>query len=102
MTTRLFVQIVSAPWCKRCVEIKPRVAELCRIVGATFEEVNFDELEDDDSLKASITALPTVRLLIERDGRPGAWTAYTPKELSVWEEQMRLHVSVAPSGDMDF
>lgn len=102
MTTRLFVQIVSAPWCKRCHEIKPRVAELCHITGATLEEVNYDELEEDDSLKMSVTALPTVRLLVERDGKAGGWTAYTPKDLTAWEDQMRLHVSVTPSADLDF
>jgi thiol-disulfide isomerase/thioredoxin len=102
MTTKLFVQVISAPWCKRCVEIKPRVSELCRIVGATLEEVNFDELEEDDTLKASVTALPTIRLLVERDGKAGGWAAYTPKEFQSWENQMMLLAGAGPGDDMDF
>ena len=102
MSAKLFVQIVSAPWCKRCHEIKPRVAELCRLTGAALEEVNFDELEEDDSLKLSVTALPTVRLMVERDGRAGAWVSYTPKDLAAWEDQMRIHALSVTSGDMDF
>jgi hypothetical protein len=102
MSTQLFVQIVSAPWCKRCVEIKPRVAALCQIVGATLEEVNFDELEEDDTLKASITALPTIRLMVEQSGKPTGWKTYTPKDLEAWEDQMRLYAPVAPSSEMDF
>jgi hypothetical protein len=102
-TTRLFVQIVSAPWCKRCAEIKPQVVQLCKIAGATLEEVNYDELEETDSLKLSVTALPTVRLLVEQAGRSSGWKSYTPKELAAWEDQMRLYAVAAPSSeDMDF
>jgi len=102
MSAKLFVQVISAPWCKRCVEIKPRVAELCRIVGATLEEINFDELEDDDSLKLSVTALPTIRLLVERDGKTGGWAAYNPKEFQAWENQMMLFAGAGPGNDLDF
>ncbi len=94
----IFVQIVSAPWCKRCGEIKPRVAELCQQAGATLEEVNYDELEEDSAIKVSVTALPTIRMLVEE---PGAkWRTYTPRELGAWEE--RIKIMALASTDMDF
>lgn len=100
---KLFVQIISAPWCKRCHEIKPRVVDVCRLAGATLEEVNYDELEDDDSLKESVTALPTVRLLVEQDGRAGEWKAYKPGELDIWEDTMKVTaLSAGGGGDLDF
>ena len=95
----IFVQIVSAPWCKRCGEIKPRVAELCRLAGASLEEVNYDELDDDSPLKASVTALPTIRMIVESP--EATWKVYTPKELSVWEDQITA-LAVAAQQDMDF
>lgn len=99
----VFVQIVSAPWCKRCVEIKPRVAELCRIAGAQLEEVPYDGLEEDDPLRESITALPTVRMLVSSAvGGCGKWSAYTPKELPAWEDAIKLYGSAAPGNDLDF
>ncbi len=100
---KVFVQIVSAPWCKRCVEIKPRVAELCHLAGAQLEEVNYDELEEDGPLKASITALPTIRTLVEREGGGGTWASYTPKELLAWEDAMKSYaLSAAGAQDLDF
>jgi hypothetical protein len=44
-------------------------------VGATLEEVNYDELEENDALKLSVTALPTIRLLVEQGGKAGRWAA---------------------------
>lgn len=104
---KLFVQIIGAPWCKRCLEVKPRVSEVCRLSGATLEEVNYDELEEDDSLKASVSALPTVRLLIERDGHTygsaSEWKAYKPSELDAWEDMMKVTaLSLGGGADMDF
>jgi thiol-disulfide isomerase/thioredoxin len=95
----IFVQIVSAPWCKRCVEIKPRVADLCRLAGAALEEVNYDELDDDSSLKASVTALPTIRMLVE--GAGATWKAYTPRDLAIWEDHIKA-LAVAAQQDLDF
>ena len=100
---KVFVQIVSAPWCKRCGEIKPRVAELCRLAGAQLEEVNDDDLEEESGLKASVTALPTIRTMVEREGGGGVWATYTPKDLSVWEDAMKVYaLSAAGAQDLDF
>ncbi len=102
-TMKVFVQIVSAPWCKRCVEIKPRVAELCRLAGAHLEEVNYDELEEDSAIKLSVTALPTIRTLLEREGGGGIWASYTPKELGAWEDAMKSYaLTTAGEQDLDF
>jgi hypothetical protein len=79
------------------------VAELCRIAGAQLEEVNYDDLEEGDSLRESITALPTVRMLVSAAaGGRNEWSAYTPKDLPAWEEAIKLHGSAAPGNDLDF
>jgi thiol-disulfide isomerase/thioredoxin len=99
----VFVQIVSAPWCKRCVEIKPRVAELCRIAGAQLEEINYDELDESDSLRDLVKALPTVRMRVSAAaGGRGEWSAYTPKELAIWEDAIKLYGGAAPGDNLDF
>jgi thiol-disulfide isomerase/thioredoxin len=73
------VQIISAPWCKRCQTIKPEVAALCTLSGATLTYVEYEEMEEDE--KATITSLPTIRM---RDrGEP--WSVYTATTLEEWK-----------------
>lgn len=95
----VFVQLISATWCKRCVELKPRIKDLCRIAGASFEEINYDELDEEDPLKMQITSLPTIRLRLQTT----EWKNYTAKDFSMWEEQMLLHAQIISSAsDLDF
>ena len=66
------VQIISAPWCKRCQIIKPDIAEHCRLSGATLSLVEYDDLEEAE--QAIIKSLPTIRLRLEPTNE---WTTYT-------------------------
>jgi hypothetical protein len=90
------VQIISATWCKRCHAIKPEVAALCVTAGATLTVVDYDELEDDDPVKKSVTALPTIRMRSEGD-----WVSYTPADLDKWKTDVAA-LAAAPSNDTDF
>jgi hypothetical protein len=76
------VQIISAAWCKRCHEIKPSVADLCVFAGAKLTVIDYDSLEDEDELKKTVKALPTVRM---RSSTEKGWVAYIPAELEKWK-----------------
>ena len=68
------VVFISASWCKRCYSIKPEIAKVCALAGATLTFVNFDEMDDSD--KAEIRSLPTIRM----DG-----VAYTSDSVDTWK-----------------
>jgi hypothetical protein len=89
------VKLVSASWCKRCVTIKPDVEALCKTAGATLMIIDFDELEEDDIVKRTVKALPTILM----DGK-----AYTPTELDAWREAIAAAAvaGAAASDDTDF
>ena len=88
------VQLVSAAWCKRCAVIKPDVAALCKTAGATLTIIDFDELEEDDIIKRTVTALPTILM----NSKP-----YTPSEFDAWRSAITAAaVATAVSGDTDF
>jgi len=86
------VQIVSAPWCKRCQTVKPSVAEYCKLSGATLTYVEYDEMEEDEKVK--ITALPTIRMRLKPDD---GWTSYTADTISAWQQAI-MRIAVATSG----
>lgn len=91
------VQMISAPWCKRCAEMKPDILRTVNMANAEFMYLNFDELDDDDEAKLAVKALPTVRMRV--DG--GDWKAFPAGEISVWKETILSLVPVAPT-DEDF
>ena len=78
------VALVSATWCGRCKIIKPDVEALCKSVGATFTIIDYDELEEDDPVKLSVKALPTIRM---RRGT-SVWETYKPAEIENWRSAM--------------
>ncbi len=92
------VQMISAPWCKRCAEMKPDILRTANMAQAHFMYLNFDELEDDDEAKLAVKALPTVRMRV--DG--GDWKAYPAGEIAAWKEAILALVPVAPIADDDF
>jgi len=97
------VEMLTAAWCKRCKEIKPVVQQTSAMAGATYREVDYDELEDDDPVKASVKALPTIRVRLAATG--SEWRSFTPAELEAWKDFMlnRVAFSAAPSVvDLDF
>lgn len=92
MTTE--VVLISATWCARCKLIKPDVEVVCRNVDAIFSIVDYDDLEEDDPVKKSVVALPTIRM---RRG-DGEWTSYKPSELETWRASM-LEGAVKTTGE---
>ena len=92
------VKLVSAPWCKRCHELKPDIAAAVAIAGATLEVVNFDELEDDDPVKLSVASLPTILMQTEAGG---PWTAYTAHTMAEWKVAVLAGAHVSTT-DTDF
>lgn len=92
------VVLVSATWCKRCGELKPDIIRLCAIAGISFAIVDYDELEDDDPIKTSVKALPTIRM---RKAGETDWRNYTPAEIETWRAEVTA-LPVAVTGDDDF
>jgi len=74
------VQLISAPWCKRCTVIKPDVASCAAMNGATLTVVDYEEMEEAE--KAEIKSLPTIRL---RLGPMGSWTVFTADTLELFK-----------------
>ena len=77
------VQIISAPWCKRCQVVKPDVAEHCRIGGAELSILDYDEMEEDD--KASVKSLPTIRMRLTPDA---GWMIFTADSLDQFKQTL--------------
>jgi thiol-disulfide isomerase/thioredoxin len=84
------IVLISAPWCKRCHELKPDIAGLCAIAGRTLSIVNFDELEEDDPVKMAVKSLPTILM----DGN-----AYTAATIEAWKTAVICSVTVSTGGD---
>ena len=77
------VQIISAPWCKRCQVVKPDVTEHCRIGGAELTILDYDEMEDED--KASVKSLPTIRIRVTPDA---GWMIFTADSLEQFKQTL--------------
>ncbi len=98
------VELVTASWCKRCKEIKPDVQRVCGLVGVSYREVDYDDLEDDSPVKQSVTALPTIRVHLA-SAMPNEWRIFVPSQLDEWRNYMMNTVafSQSPSAvDLDF
>jgi thiol-disulfide isomerase/thioredoxin len=96
------VELLTAAWCKRCKEIKPVVQQTSAMAGATYREVDYDGLGDDDPVKVAVKALPTIRVRLHGEG---GWRVFVPAELDEWRNFMlnRVAFSVVPSTvDLDF
>jgi len=89
------VQIISAPWCKRCHVVKPEVARYCQLNGASLTVVDYEELEEKE--KEVIKSLPTIRM--KPLSSPSTdWSIYTADTLETWKTDI---VKLAPA-DTDF
>jgi thioredoxin-like negative regulator of GroEL len=84
------VVLISAPWCKRCHELKPDIAGLCAIAGRALTVVNFDELEEDDPMKVAVKSLPTILM----DGK-----SYTAASIEAWKTAVVDSVTLSTGGD---
>jgi hypothetical protein len=100
------VELLTASWCKRCKEIKPVVQQTCALTGASYREIDYDALEDDNPVKTAVTALPTVRVRLTADVAVGdrGWQTFVPAELEKWRDFMMNRVAFAglAATDMDF
>jgi hypothetical protein len=94
MNTHIEVQIISAPWCKRCGTIKPDVARYCALNGAVLTVVDYEE-ELDEKEKEGIKSLPTIRM---KRMSEVAWSIYTADTIEAWKTDI---VKLAPA-DQDF
>lgn len=90
------VQLISAPWCKRCAVIKPDVASHCTMNNATFTIVDYEEMEENE--KADIKSLPTIRM---RLGPMGSWAVFTADTLESFKTTL-AHASLKQSTETDF
>lgn len=97
-TTTITVRLISAPWCKRCHEMKPDIAAHVAIADATLETVNFDELEDGDPVRASVVSLPTIHM---QTVAGGPWVSYTAATFDAWKSAI-LAAALVRSADVDF
>ena len=87
------VQIISAPWCKRCHIVKPEVAKFCGMNGASFTEVDYEEMEEIQ--KDTVKSLPTIRMRLSPSS---PWSTYTADTLETWKTDI---VKLSPA-DTDF
>ena len=82
--TDVEVQYIGAEWCKRCHILRPEVQAICAVAGAIpFNYVDFDELDENSELKATVTALPTFRIR-----RGTVWTTYTPNTIAAFKDAL--------------
>lgn len=89
------VQMISAAWCKRCHTLLPEVSGTAKAAGATFTYVDYDEMEDE-TLKATVTKLPTIRMRLSADAE---WCSWTAEAIETWKEVI---MTAALSTDSDF
>jgi thiol-disulfide isomerase/thioredoxin len=87
------VQIISAPWCKRCLTIKPEVARYCQLNGVTLTVVDYESLEEKE--KETVKSLPTIRMRIVTSTD---WSVYTADTLETW----KTDIIKLSSKDTDF
>ena len=97
MTTESMTEVVlvSATWCKRCNELKPEIRNLCAAVGVKFSILDYDDLEEEDPVKLSVKALPTIRM---RPSGRAEWIIYRPTEIEGWRAAMTA-LPVSTSGE---
>ena len=53
------VEFITATWCARCKEIKPRVVQVCAAAGVELVFFDYADLEEEE--KGTISSLPTIR-----------------------------------------
>jgi len=87
------VQIISAPWCKRCHIIKPEDARHCTRTGAELATIDYEEMDEVE--KNTVKSLPTIRM---RVASTDSWSTYTADTLETWKTDL---VKLAPV-DTDF
>ena len=90
------VQLISAPWCKRCQVVKPDVTAHCTMNGLTLTIVDYEEMSDEE--KATIKSLPTIRM---RSGPLDTWSVYVTDTLESFKTDL-AQASMGQVQDTDF
>ena len=90
------VQVISAKWCKRCQTIKPEVEAICKLNGASYEEIDYDLLEDDETTE--IKSLPTILLRASPDAE---WSRYVADTIEDFKKEI-LAISLKNPAYEDF
>jgi hypothetical protein len=96
MSATVAVEYVSASWCKRCHELKPIMATICAVSGVKPVIIDYDALEEEDPVRATVTSLPMIRMRINDSD----WILYTAAQLEDWKAKI-AEVAVT-HGDLDF
>jgi len=86
MSDKIEIQMISAPWCKRCHAIKPDVAQHASAHGATFVVIDFDEMEESE--KSTISSLPTIRMRLTPSTD---WQTYTANTVDDFKKALVAH-----------
>ena len=92
------VQIISAPWCKRCLTLKPSADAHCKILGITPTWLNYDDFEEDNSLKAQVQSLPTFMV---RPSETAEWQMFAADAFEKWKAAVTNMTTVVVK-DLDF
>lgn len=96
MPATVAVEYVSASWCKRCHELKPIMTTICAVSGVKPTVIDYDALEEDDPVRATVTSLPMIRMRIN----DGDWILYTAAQLEDWKA--KIAEEAVTYGDLDF
>lgn len=91
----MFVEFITATWCGRCKEIKPRVMQICATMSTMLTFVDYEEM--DEEAKAAITSLPTIRM---RTTATEPWVTYVAATIEDWVDAMASQKLVM--SDTDF
>ena len=81
--TVIEVQVISAKWCKRCHTIKPEVEAICKLNGASFEVVDYDLLEENET--TAIKSLPTILM---RASPSEKWSRYVADTIEDFKKEI--------------
>jgi len=95
------VQLITAAWCGRCKTVKPEVEAICKMSGATYTVVHYEEMEENET--ATIKSLPTIRVRATtatgtaKEERP--WTVYTAATLDAFKQDLATKSLTNPAYD---
>jgi hypothetical protein len=93
-STMTEVQIISAPWCKRCHTIKPEVVAACELSGIILAVIDYEKMEEAE--KTDIKSLPTIRM---RSSAEAAWVSYTADTLAECKTAIAHAAVLTPDTD---
>jgi hypothetical protein len=73
--------------------MKPDIQAACTLAGASLLFVDYDDLEENDPLKA-IRSLPTLQIRVGE-----TWKSFVANEYTLWEETLMIQSATEGSDD---